>query len=104
MTQQTINLILTCGVLGMCGQIFRMIIGMYKLVYQNKGAVKFNTLLNIQRLVVSLILGFSIGCLSAAIYSFPLSKSDILTLIAIGYSGTDTVEGIFQASLLMPTK
>jgi hypothetical protein len=105
----TINQLLTNvlggGVLGLLGQGVRIAIGLKKLNDDNKMKAVQNVPtepFNAGRLVVSLFIGFVAGAFGmltknpAAGTGGDLSTESIVTIIAIGYSGADFIEGLFN--------
>jgi len=100
MSLQMLYLFLICACIGMMGQILRVFIGVYKLINDdaNKGK-PFSELMDYRRLLVSLVLGFILGGLSSFLFSKDLARTDVLSIVAIGYSGTDGIEGILNTAM-----
>ena len=90
------------GILGLLGQSIRVLIGLRKTV--QIAAAKESTLgkeIDFRRLLLGLFIGLVIGCLSFLLIQQapdePLIGNNIVAIIAIGYAGTDAVEGLFNA-------
>ena len=97
-----ISQILVGGLLGIIGQGIRMIIGLKKMkekLAQDKANNTKNpdNEFDLKRLLLSIFIGFiagALGGLFAVNLSTPLKDKTVLaTLIAIGYSGVDFIEG-----------
>jgi len=95
------------GLLGMIGQSIRIIIGLkktYETSQQEHVSVK--SLLDTRQLVISLLIGFVAGCLITLLRfdfgrpaPFIWSRDRIIEVIAVGYAGTDFIEGIMKKYL-----
>jgi len=99
--------LLTGGLLGVVGQLIRFLVGYKKL---NDEALKegrsVSNLFQTSRFVISLIIGFVAGIIGiVSLSEFKESlflekvKETILTLIGIGYAGTDFIEGFIKKSI-----
>ena len=100
MSLELIKLVLICALLGMGGQLIRVFIGLYKLVCDDVNKEKsLGELMNYKRLIFSVIFGFVLGGFSSLLFIRILTVTDILTVLAIGYSGTDWIEGLFTSTL-----
>lgn len=102
---QIINTILAGGLLGALGQGIRTAVGFKKfneansaLATENKVAKEFS----ISRMVISIFIGFVAGAIGMLVKGASLSHNgdysteSIVAIIAIGYSGADFIEGIFN--------
>lgn len=86
--------VLFCAALGLGGQIIRSVIGVYKL-HENPDQ-EFKTHWEWHRFFISLGIGAMVGALLSLIYNNPLSKTDILGVIAASYGGADFLEGFLK--------
>jgi len=103
-TSEILLQLLTGGLLGLVGQMLRFLTG-YKKLHEaaaNEG-VSPSQLFQTSRFVVSLIIGFVagiIGVVSLSDFASSIfaakSKETVLTLIGIGYAGTDFIEGFIK--------
>jgi hypothetical protein len=102
---EIINNILAGGLLGVIGQGIRIAVGLKKFnednaiqVARDEPAEEFST----SRLVISIFIGFVAGALGVLTRQpgdgaeIKLDKEAIITIIAIGYSGADFIEGVFK--------
>jgi hypothetical protein len=94
-----IGYLLLGGILGAVGQIIRIVVGLKK---KHDEALEmgssFKELFDSSRLWTSLLIAFIVGAIAGilGIINFlgqEISKEFILTMIGIGYSGTDFIEG-----------
>ncbi len=90
--------VLLGGLLGMVGQDVRVIVGLKK--QQDEAAAKGKTFADgfqPSRLVLSLVIGFIAGALGILTVingdAQKIMMNQVLTVIAIGYAGTDFIEG-----------
>jgi uncharacterized membrane protein YoaK (UPF0700 family) len=90
----TLKFVLWCVLFGMIGQIVRSILGLYKLCMDENRDTKAE--FDKQKLLLSLLLGAAIGGLCVLIFNDPLTKTDIMSIIAFGYAGVDGVEGFLN--------
>lgn len=103
-TEVTTNII-AGGLLGILGQGVRVAVGLKKfnetnatLTAQGKAPEKFDT----GRLFISMFIGFVAGAIGMLVKGASIgNKGDydteaIVTIIAIGYSGADFIEGVFN--------
>ncbi len=101
---EIINSVLAGGLLGALGQGVRTAVGLKKFnedntakVAENKPAEEFST----SRMVISIFIGFVAGAIGMLVKGSGLavkgnySTESIITIIAIGYSGADFIEGVF---------
>lgn len=91
------------GILGVLGQGIRIAVGLKKFNEENsvkalegKSTEAFST----SRLVISIFIGFVAGALGMIIKAPEANanydKEFVLTIIAVGYSGADFIEGVFN--------
>ena len=110
-TVQIINSVLAGGLLGMLGQGIRIAVGFKKLNDANnvqlaKGNPTENFSSN--RMFISIFLGFAAGAIGMLIKGPTLGAGDdfstesIVTIMAIGYSGADFIEGVFNTYINKP--
>ncbi|WP_324734749.1 hypothetical protein VFC49_05815 [Thermococcus sp. SY098] len=89
--------------LGMTGQMIRVIIGVKKV--QEKAVSEgreFKEAFDMKRLVISMLIGATAGVLGiVSLYwgEQEITREMALGLIAIGYSGTDFIEGLFRTKV-----
>lgn len=99
-----LKLIILASLLGMAGQVIRLMVGFKKANSNaplNANGVKPSTvdLIDGKQLAVSLFIALTIGFIAgmlAAVNSFgvaEIDKSTIIAFIAAGYAGTDLIEG-----------
>lgn len=85
------------GLCGFFGQLVRILVGIKKAHSTLKP--KSNSQLDGKRLIISSVLGFFIGSIALVLLhkdaDEPIPKNMIITLMAIGYSGVDLIEGLF---------
>jgi hypothetical protein len=102
---EIINSVLAGGLLGALGQGVRTAVGLKKFNEDNSAKVAENKPqedFSISRMVISLFIGFVAGALGMLVKGSSLAKDDnystesIITIIAIGYSGADFIEGVFN--------
>ena len=100
-----INNTVAGGLLGSLGQGIRIAVGLKKLNDSNsKAVIQGNPTepFSASRLITSIFIGFVAGALGMLLKNPTLaSKGDysteaILTIIALGYSGADFIEGVFN--------
>lgn len=106
---EIINNVLAGGLLGSLGQGVRIAVGLKKFnesnsekVAQNKPPEEFST----SRMLISIFIGFVAGAIGMLIKGNSLATVQgsvkdygteaIITIIAIGYSGADFIEGVFN--------
>ena len=91
------------GLVGALGQGARMIVGMKKLYDSVSGTDNsVKDLMELNKLLVSMLIGFIAGALAAAGAISDVSKvsmEQILALAAAGYAGADFIEGFMQRAL-----
>lgn len=94
--------VITLGaVIGAAGQAARMIIGLKKLsdaaAHSGKSTAEY---INASRLMISLVIGAVAGIIGTLTMDIDLTKNisanTLGTLIAIGYAGTDFIEGFMH--------
>src|SRR5580693_1273809 len=103
---EIINNIIAGGLLGTLGQGIRIAVGLKKLNESNTASAIQNTPtedFSTSRLMISILVGFVAGALALVLKGSDFIdeksnfKSDaIITIIAIGYSGADFIEGVFK--------
>jgi hypothetical protein len=103
---EIINNVLAGGMLGSLGQGVRIAVGLKKFnqdnaasASQGKPVEEFST----SRLLISIFIGFVAGAVGMLVKGSSLADKDhqysteaIITIIAIGYSGADFIEGVFN--------
>ena len=102
---EIINSILAGGMLGALGQGIRVAVGLKKFneenaakVAQGKAPEDFST----SRLLISLFIGFVAGAIGMLVKGATLGAKGnfnteaIVTVITVGYSGADFIEGVFN--------
>lgn len=102
---EIINNVIAGGLLGALGQGIRIAVGLKKLNEENAtqnlqgiSPEPFNS----SRLLISIFIGFVAGAISMLVKGPSNSNDDdfsteeIITIIAIGYSGADFIEGVFN--------
>lgn len=95
-----ITVILFGALLGALGQGIRAIVGLKKLRDQaDATGPAYGEQFSPSRLVVSLVIGSVVGAATAIIIRTQLTNASIgvqtvTTLVAAGYAGTDTIEGL----------
>lgn len=96
------------GLLGILGQGVRMAVGLKKFNDKNtKEVIEGNAPEELKpgRMVISIFIGFVAGAVGMLIKGANLSVNgdysteSIVTIIAIGYSGADFIEGVFNTYL-----
>ena len=86
--------VLWCMFFGAGGQALRAIIGLYKLYVDETRDTKAE--FNLKKLGISLLMGAAVGGLCCLLFNDPLSKTDVLSIIAFAYAGVDGVEGFMK--------
>ncbi|SNR47539.1 hypothetical protein [Flavobacterium sp. ov086] len=95
------------GLLGLVGQMLRFLVG-YKKLYDvaSKENIAPSEMFDTSRFVISLIIGFVAGVVGvASLWDFKATlfgnnpKETVMTLIGIGYAGTDFIEGFIKKSI-----
>lgn len=89
------------GLLGMVGQGIRTIVGLKKVYDQSVRETKaFSQLFDSSMIGLSLMIGFVAGVLGVISFLDPAStkftKETLVTLIGIGYAGSDFIEGFVK--------
>ena len=110
-SQHLLSGILIGGLLGFCGQMIRVVVGIKKMydTAQNTPqstsdtenlAVLVQQSLQTKRLTISLIIGFVAGVLAAITFNIAdkekIGQEAISGLMAAGYAGTDFIEGFMR--------
>ncbi|MBP6064017.1 MAG: hypothetical protein KA467_00915 [Bacteroidales bacterium] len=90
----TLKFVLWCTFFGMGGQVLRSVIGLYKLYMDENRDTKAE--FDKKKLLISLALGAVIGGLTCLVFNDPLTKTDVMSIIAFGYAGVDGVEGFLN--------
>ena len=103
---QVIGALLLAGFMGALGQGIRAVIGLKQLADQNANAPPGTAdTFQAARLAVSLMIGFIAGAFSGlALLNqltqvSPTNYQTLLGLIAVGYAGTDAIEGFMSTYL-----
>ena len=86
--------VLWCVFFGASGQFLHALVGLYKLCMDETRDTKSH--LNGKRFFMSLAMGAAIGGLCVLIFNDPLSKTDVMSIIACGYAGVDFIEGFME--------
>jgi len=105
---EIINNVIAGGLLGSLGQGVRLAVGLKKLNDEN--TKKENTgedkePISSGRLILSIFIGFIAGAIGMLVKGSSLATNgnynteSIVTIIAIGYSGADFIEGVFNTYL-----
>lgn len=101
----TINYIIAGGLLGALGQGIRVVVGLKKLNQDNNvKAIEAQPVeeFSVSRLLLSIFIGFVAGAIGMLIKNPDKESGDrldnesIIAIIAIGYSGADFIEGVFN--------
>jgi hypothetical protein len=91
------------GLFGAAGQGIRVIVGLKKVSDQaTREQARFGEFFRPSSIAISLLIGFVAGVLGAlAVDVAPqeVKKETILTLLGIGYAGTDFIEGFIKKYL-----
>ncbi len=94
-----LELILLAGLSGAVGQCARIIVGIKKVNDQASATNQsMGSIIQLSRLVISLIIGFVAGVLAMLVLS-PIAGIDAKTILAFaaaGYTGADFIEGIMS--------
>jgi len=104
-TNEILLQLLTGGLLGMTGQVLRVVVGLKKLNDEaTQKGLRTKDLLVTSTLLISLLIGFGAGILAVlSISTFgdgtALSKSNLFALLAAGYAGTDFIEGFMKKNV-----
>lgn len=103
-TSEILLQLLTGGLLGVVGQMLRFLVGYKKLIDEaSKNGKSVSEMFQTSRFVISLVIGFVAGIIGVislsefkeSIFSVKV-KETVLTLIGIGYAGTDFIEGFIK--------
>lgn len=103
-----INNVLAGGLLGSLGQGIRLAVGLKKLNAENTKNQSDNIAtdpISSGRMILSVFIGFIAGAIGMLVKGSSLAKDgdfsteSIVTIIAIGYSGADFIEGVFNTYL-----
>lgn len=103
-TSEILLQLITGGLLGIVGQMLRFLVGYKKLNDEAaKGDKSISDMFQTSRFVISLAIGFVAGIIGIVSLSefresvfLTKGKETILTLIGIGYAGTDFIEGFIK--------
>ena len=102
---EIINSVLAGGLLGALGQGVRTAVGLKKFNEDNTAKAAANKPVeqfSISRMVISIFIGFVAGAIGMLVKGSGLavkgdySTESIVTIITIGYSGADFIEGVFN--------
>lgn len=92
--------ILLGAILGSTGQCLRVIVGLKKCSDNVEKDCKLKDWFDSKQLLVSLIIGSVAGIIGAVtLLGEPVDKQLLITLITIGYAGTDFIEGFMKKKL-----
>lgn len=91
-------LILLGAILGMCGQVVRLLVGIRKSKNEKGGNATLTDLVESKQLLIGLLISLIIGGIAGVLSSLNvdgtnLSDETILTILIAGYAGTDFIEG-----------
>ncbi|MFN8602543.1 MAG: hypothetical protein U0842_18940 [Candidatus Binatia bacterium] len=96
-----IELLMLSGLAGAIGQIARVVVGIKKLGQEAAAVGKTRTdLIEVSRLVISIVIGFTAGALAAMLVKVDLehiSVDQLLAFAAAGYAGADFIEGAMDS-------
>jgi len=90
------------GILGAVGQGIRVIVGIKKQLDEaSTSGKKWEDWFEMKQLLLSLIIAFTIGGIAGVLggtwfLGSEITKESMMTLIAIGYAGTDFIEGFMK--------
>jgi len=108
-TEHLVNLLMLGGISGVVGQALRIIVGLKKLNYNNSVAVTTGAAqqdFSWARMLLSVFIGFITGLLGMLVKYFTADNNNvnvgpelIVAITAVGYSGVDFLEGVFNAYL-----
>lgn len=98
---QLLKIILLASILGMCGQVIRVMAGLKKIketASEDRKNIKSVLNDNTSQILFSLIIALIVGGVSGILVAitspvFVLDKATIIALITAGYAGTDFIEG-----------
>ena len=102
---EIINNVIAGGLLGALGQGVRTAVGLKKFNEDNSAKATENKPVeqfSVSRMVISIFIGFVAGAIGMLVKGASLavdgnySTESIITIIAIGYSGADFIEGLFN--------
>jgi hypothetical protein len=105
---EIINNVIAGGLLGSLGQGVRLAVGLKKLNAENtkkENEGEDKEPISSGRLILSIFIGFIAGAIGMLIKGSTLAANvdynteSIITIIAIGYSGADFIEGLFNTYL-----
>jgi hypothetical protein len=105
---EIINNVIAGGLLGSLGQGVRLAVGLKKLNAENskkENEGEDKEPISSGRLILSIFIGFIAGAIGMLIKGSTLAPNgnynseSIVTIIAIGYSGADFIEGVFNTYL-----
>jgi uncharacterized membrane protein YoaK (UPF0700 family) len=102
---QALSYLILGGILGAVGQGIRVIVGLkkqYDEALQLKVSMK--EMFDAKRLFVSLLIAFIVGAIAGILgvinyFGKTVTKEFIITLIGIGYAGTDFIEGFVKKAI-----
>ena len=97
---QVTAFILLGAILGSAGQGIRVVVGLKKGNDKADKGTKIKDWVDSKQLVISIIIGAVAGILGAiSLYGEVINKQLLITLITIGYAGTDFIEGFMSKKL-----
>ena len=87
-------------VLGMIGQGIRIVVGLKK-AHDAKKSENFKEDMEMSRMLISLLIGAVAGGLAAVslLETDEVTRQQMLSIVAIGYSGADFIEGFMRRKL-----
>ncbi|HPU49566.1 MAG TPA: hypothetical protein PLS54_09945 [Syntrophomonadaceae bacterium] len=93
---ETAVFIFTGAFLGMVGQLIRVVIGLKKLK-ERSPSENFGKDIDTKQLVISIFIGVVAGTIAAlTLLGEEIDKQTLFTIVAIGYAGTDFIEGFIK--------
>ncbi|NLV15657.1 MAG: hypothetical protein GXY50_00410 [Syntrophomonadaceae bacterium] len=97
---QILAFMLLGAFLGAAGQCLRVIVGLKKGNDKVEKDVQLKDWFDSKQFLISIIIGSVAGVLGAiSLYGEALDKQLLITLMAIGYAGTDFIEGFIKKSV-----
>lgn len=100
-TQDVLFYMILAALLGMAGQLFRVVVGLKKLMSNTNVETTTSSVIsaNLQQILFSLLIGGIVGAVAGVLSAVVtkdfthISQSSIFGLVAAGYAGTDFIEG-----------
>jgi membrane associated rhomboid family serine protease len=92
--------ILLGAILGSAGQCIRVVVGLKKNSDKADKGTKIKDWLDSKQLLISILIGAVAGILGAiSLLGEAIDKQLLITLMTIGYAGTDFIEGFMKKKL-----